>query len=201
VSRRAGRDDRGHRLARIVTEVSAPAVLIVFIFVAVGSHSVRNAAVGLAWGLFAAFFASLIPFAWIVGNVRRGRLTDHHVGVREQRPVPLLVGLGSVLTGLLLMVLLDAPGPIRALVAVGAVGLAVGVPVSRHWKMSIHAAVAAGSAVVTVLVFGPPLFLVWPALLLIGWSRVRLGDHTVPQVMVGALVGGVVAGGVFLALR
>ncbi|MGW0435166.1 phosphatase PAP2 family protein [Micromonospora sp. NPDC003197] len=187
------------RLARIVTEVTAPAVLVTVLFVAVGWHSTRDRLVGLGWGLLAAIFASVIPFAFIVGGVRRGRLTDHHVGERRQRRTPLLIGLVSVAVGLVLMVALDAPRPVLALVVAGAIGLVVGVGVGHRWKLSIHTAVAAAAAVIVVLVFGPAMFVTWPVLGLVGWSRIHLGAHTIAQVVAGGVVGGLVAGAVFVA--
>jgi membrane-associated phospholipid phosphatase len=67
--------------------------------------------------------------------------------------------------------------------------------------MSIHAAVAAGACVILALVFGPELLVTAALVGLVGWSRVRLGDHTWPQVLAGFAIGAVVAGGVFAALR
>ncbi|MBO4159592.1 phosphatase PAP2 family protein [Micromonospora sp. MMS20-R2-23] len=187
------------RVARLVTEVTAPAVLVTALTVAIGWHGAGGAR-GLAWGLLATVFAAGIPFAYILGGVRRGRLTDHHIGRREQRRVPLLLGLASAATGLALLAALGAPRPVLALVAAGVVGLVVAVAVSHWWKMSIHSAVAAGTLVVLVLTFGPRLLPAVPLLALVGWSRVRLRDHTVAQVVVGALVGGLVAGLVYAPL-
>ncbi|WP_328851063.1 phosphatase PAP2 family protein [Micromonospora globbae] len=189
------------RFARLVTELSAPAVLVSLLTLAVGWHSTAGGLGGLGWGLLAVLFVSGIPFAYIVGGVRRGRLTDHHVGLREQRRVPLLVGLCSVVAGLALLAALGAPRPVLALVVAGAIGLVVAVAVSHWWKMSIHSAVAAGTVVILILTFGAPLLAAVPLLVLVGWSRVRLRDHTVPQVLVGGLVGGLVAGAVFAALN
>ncbi|MEV1145593.1 phosphatase PAP2 family protein [Micromonospora sp. NPDC049799] len=189
------------RLARLVTELTAPAVLVSVLTVAVGWHSARGSVDGLAWGLLATLFVSGIPFAYILGGVRRGRLTDHHVGLREQRRVPLLVGLCSVAAGTALLAALDAPRPVLALAAAGAVGLIVAVAVSHWWKMSIHTAVAAGSVVVLVVTFGPLLAATAPLLALVGWSRVRLRDHTVPQVLAGGALGALVAAVVFVGLH
>ncbi|MGB2571433.1 phosphoesterase PA-phosphatase [Micromonospora citrea] len=191
---------RATRLARLVTELTAPAVLVSVLTLVVGWRAAGGAH-GLAWGLLATLFASGIPFAYILGGVRRGRLTDHHVGVREQRRVPLLFGLASAAAGLALLAALGAPRPVLALVAAGVVGLVVAVAVSHWWKMSIHTAVAAGAVVVLVLTLGPRLLVVAPLPVLAGWSRVRLRDHTVPQVVVGGVVGAAVAGLVFAALR
>ena len=168
--------------------------------VAIGWHGAGDGVQGLAWGLLATVFVSGIPFAYILGGVRRGRLTDHHVGVREQRRLPLLFGLASVAAGWALLAAFGAPRPLLALVAAGAVGLVVAATVSHWWKMSIHTAVAAGAAVVLVLTFGAPLLVAVPLPALAAWSRVRLRAHTVPQVVVGGTVGGLIAGVVYAAL-
>ncbi|RIV38943.1 phosphatase PAP2 family protein [Micromonospora radicis] len=197
----AVRPGPGRRLARIVTELTAPAVLVSLLSVMIGWHSARGRYSGLAWGLLAAVFVSLIPLAYIVGGVRRGRLTDHHVRLREQRRIPLLFGLGSVAAGLALLAVLGAPRPVLALVAAGLVGLVVAVTVSHWWKMSIHSAVAVGALVVLVVTFGGHLLVATPLLALVGWARVRLGDHTPIQVLAGGALGGLVAAVVFPLLR
>ncbi|MEU7864838.1 phosphatase PAP2 family protein, partial [Nonomuraea sp. NPDC049141] len=110
-------------------------------------------------------------------------------------------GLCSVAAGLALLAVLGAPRPVLALAAAGLVGLVVAVTVSHWWKMSIHSAVAAGTVVVLVLTFGAGLLATAPLLALVGWSRVRLRDHTVPQVVAGLALGALVAALVFAPLR
>ncbi|MGW3889222.1 phosphatase PAP2 family protein [Micromonospora chokoriensis] len=191
----------GKRVARLVTEVTAPAVLVSLLILTVSWHSASRPGQGLVWGLLATFFVTGIPFAYIVGGVRRGRLTDHHIGRREQRRAPLLVGLGSVAGGLALLAVLDAPRPVLALALAGLVGLVVAVSVSHWWKMSIHSAVAAGTLVILTLTFGTRVVVAAPLLALVGWSRVRLGDHTVPQVLAGGVLGALIAAAIFGPLR
>ncbi|RLP95093.1 MULTISPECIES: phosphatase PAP2 family protein [unclassified Micromonospora] len=191
----------GLRVARLVTELTAPAVLVTLLMVTVSWHSSPSARHGLAWGLLATLFVTGIPFAYIVGGVRRGRLTDHHVGRRDQRRVPLLVGLGSVAAGLALLAVLGAPRPLLALAVSGLVGLVVAVSVSHWWKMSIHSAVAAGTLIILVLTFGTHLLVAAPLPGVVGWSRVRLRDHTIGQVLAGGVLGALIAGVVFGLLR
>ncbi|MGV9210551.1 phosphoesterase PA-phosphatase [Micromonospora sp. RB23] len=191
----------GLRVARLVTELTAPAVLVSLLIVTVSWHSSRGSARGLVWGLLATVFVTGIPFAYIVGGVRRGRLTDHHIGRREQRRVPLLVGLGSVTAGLGLLVVLGAPRPLLALAVAGLVGLVVAVSVSHWWKMSIHSAVSAGTLVILALTFGYGFLVAAPLLGVVGWSRVRLRDHTVAQVLAGGVLGALIAAVVFGLLR
>jgi hypothetical protein len=66
------------------------------------------------------------------------------------------------------------------------------------WKISIHCAVASGSAALLCLSYGPlllPVFLLvaLPVVTLLGWARVASADHTVPQVVAGAVLGAAAA--------
>lgn len=69
------------------------------------------------------------------------------------------------------------------------------------WKFSGHAAGVAGAVVILVLVFGPTLLALVPAVALVGWARVEVGDHTPAQVTAGAGLGALVAALVFSLLR
>jgi hypothetical protein len=197
--RRRARSAR-QRFARITTEFLAPGVLVSALLLAVGLHSVGGPR-GLLWGLLAAVFASIAPMAYIIRGVRRGHWTDHHVTIHEQRRVPLLVGLGSVLIGLGLLLTLDAPRDLTALVVAMVAGLGVTVLITHRWKISIHTAVAAGTIVVLCLVFGPWLLVGTVLVALIAWSRVELHEHTVAQVLGGMPFGAIVAGVVFTLAR
>jgi hypothetical protein len=69
--------------------------------------------------------------------------------------------------------------------------------VTLWWKVSVHTAAASGTVAILVVTFGPPLLLALPAIALVAWSRIRLGDHTPAQTLVGAALGGLVATTVF----
>jgi hypothetical protein len=189
------------RLARLVTEVLAPAPVVAALLLAVAWRSAPTPAEALKWALLAAAFCSALPMLYILRGVRRGRLTDHHVRVRRQRRGPLLVAGGSVLVGLALLAASGAPRAVVALVGAGGAGLAVALAITLVWKISVHAAVTAGAVVVLALVFGPALLGLAPLVALSAWARVALEDHTLAQVVAGAAVGAAVAGVVFSALR
>ena len=189
------------RLARLVTEVLAPAPVVAALLLAVAWRSAPTPAEAVTWALLAAAFCSALPMLYILRGVRRGRLTDHHVRLRRQRRGPLLVAGASVLVGLALLLAAGAPRAVVALVGAGGVGLAVAVAITLVWKISVHAAVAAGAVVVLVLVFGPALLVLAPLVALSAWARVQLEDHTPAQVAGGAAVGATVAGVVFSVLR
>lgn len=171
------------KIARLVTEVFAPAVMItVFLLVS-------GIAAGAWWaGVIAALFAAVGPFAGIVIAKRLGRVTDHHVGDRRQRLPVFVASLVSIAVGLAVLVPLSAPRLVIAgllTVTLGAVVVAV---VNTFWKLSVHVAVVTVVAValVSVSAWWAPVLLLIP---LVGWSRVELRDHTVAQVAAGVPAG------------
>jgi membrane-associated phospholipid phosphatase len=189
------------RIARALTEVLAPAPLAAALLAAIAWQSASSAQEAILWASISVLFASLIPIAYILRGVRRKRFSDHHVGVRQQRPVPLLVGIVSVVVGVAVLNLFGAPRTLVALIEAMLVGLVVSLAVTLFWKISIHVAVVAGSVVVLALVFGPIALIAAPLVAAVAWARVQLGDHTPLQVLVGATVGALVAGVAFPFLR
>lgn len=187
------------RLARLLTELFAPWVLIIALFLAVGWHA--DGAHGLAWDLLGAAFASLGPMLAIVGGVLLGRFTDHHLTVREHRVPILLLSVALVITGIAVLAAAGAPRDVVAVEAAMLGGLTITSPITAVWKVSFHTGVAAAAAVILTIVYGPPLALSIPLVAVIGWSRVQLRHHTTAQVIVGAPVGAIAATLAFLLAR
>lgn len=187
------------RAARITTEVFAPSVLIVVLFLAVGWHASRWS--GLTWGLAGATCASLGPMSVVVIGVIRRRYADHHLTTREDRKVFLTIALVLVVVGIGALAAAGAPRDVIAVEAAMLAGLLVTAPITLAWKISFHTGVAAATLVIVIIVYGPQLALMLPVLVLIGWSRVRLHHHTLGQVLAGAPVGAVAASLAFLAIR
>lgn len=189
------------RIARIVSEVLAPAVLVAALLLVVGWHAGDTPGVSRWWGLPGALFAAVLPLGYVLHGVRRGRFSGHHIPERADRRVPLLFGTVSLAAGLLLLLALGAPRDVLALLVAGGCGLVVFAVVTNWWKMSIHAGVAAGTVAALTAIYGPVALLGAPLVLLGCWARVQLTAHTPAQVVAGALAGALIAGTVFPALR
>ena len=112
-------------------------------------------------------------------------------------PLSTLIALSGL--GLALLLVLDAPWLVVALDIAMLVCLVVTSAITVWWKVSMHAAVAAGAVAILAVTYTPWL---WSLLLVagaVGWSRVRLQDHTTAQVVVGSVLGlSVVAGSAFV---
>lgn len=189
------------RVAKLVTEIFAPAVMVTTLLIVVGWHAYDYSLAGAAWGATAALFTGVIPFLAILGGVRLGKLTDHHIVRREQRRLPLAIALCCVVGCAGALVALGVKRELLAVLAAGAIGLVVWLIINHWWKMSIHTGIAAGTVLVLVEVFALSALIAAALVPMVAWSRVRLRAHTVAQTVVGAIVGALIAGMFFAALR
>ena len=175
------------RLARLVTETTAPAVLVGVLLLL---QPLLSPDVTWLQGITAAVLTVGLPFCLILWLKGRGSVTDHHVGVRSQRAPILAASAVSIGLGTLVLVLLDAPAGLFGEIGGVFIGLMICMAANLAWKLSVHSAVAAyvGLALLApVPVFGPALVLMLASAT--GWSRIKLGDHTPTQVLAGHLAG------------
>ncbi|WP_030452125.1 hypothetical protein [Herbidospora cretacea] len=187
-------------VARGVTEVFAPAHLVLGLPLAVGA--IAGGWEGLGWGAVVSALCGGIPFGVIVAGVRSGRFGDRHISDRAQRPWFIGVTVVVVSGTLVLLTIVGAPLVSIACVAVMLATLAVTGSITLRWKISFHTAVAAGSVVVVAWLLPPvPVYVVGTAFVgAIAWSRVTLGDHTAAQAAAGVAAGGAAATLVLAAL-
>jgi membrane-associated phospholipid phosphatase len=173
--------------ARRCTDLLEPANWLIVTVVAVGWHADGRA--GLLWGLLAALFAGVLPAVFISYGVRRGLWSDRTVGARRPRLIVLGFITASVAAGLVVLFVAGAPRLLTGYLAFMLGSVAVLALITVVWKVSIHCAVASGSVAILALSFGPLVLFCYVLVALLCWSRVVLGDHTVGQVIAGAVLG------------
>ncbi|MFF3005705.1 hypothetical protein ACFVTF_23160 [Kitasatospora sp. NPDC057940] len=185
--------------ARRVTDGVEPKNVIIAMLPLMGV--IRYGWTGLGWAAFAALFAAVIPTMFIQRGIRKGTLEDRHVGHRQRRLTVIPFIMGSVATSFAVMLWLDAPADLTAMVLAMFASLVPILVITVWWKVSVHTAVAAGAVVCLGIALGPLWLLLAPLVAAIGWSRVVLRDHTTAQTIVGAVVGALTAGLAFWAAR
>lgn len=177
------------RSARFLTEAGAPTVVLGVLPIVFSIGTAPTLLGGIVWAVVSAVFFGVVPFLYIRRGVRAGRLTDQHVGRREQRTGVLLVALTSMLVGLMTLLIGHAPRALIAFLGSTMIEAALALLITRAWKISLHSWVAAAGATALVLIFGWWALIAWPFTAAIGWSRIRLHDHTVVQVAAGTTAG------------
>ena len=197
----AARQPAADIAARLLTSIFAPAHLVIGLLLLVGAASHPSALRGLAWGILAALLIGVAPYSWVLLAVRRGRFTSRHIPERAQRLLPLGLAAGWAAASVAVMAILGAPRQLIALLLAMLAGLAVTAAMTTRWKISLHTAVAGGTATILIIVFGPALLSAAVLVVGIGWSRVHARDHTIAQVILGGLLGATIAAAVFIPLR
>ncbi len=174
-------------VARYVTEILSPAILVSVLLIL---QPLLTPGVTWPQALVAFIFVTGLPFVVLLWMKHRGKVTDHHVSIRQQRaPVMIMAGI-SLAIGAALLFALHAP--VRLFSEVGAIflGLIACLLANLVWKLSVHSAVATYVALVLltpVVHVGAALALMLAAT--VGWSRIALKDHTPAQVLAGQFVG------------
>jgi len=184
--------------ARRCTDLLEPTNWLIVTVLAVGWHA--NGRAGLGWGVVAAVFAGVLPAVLLSYGVRRGLWSDRTVGARRPRLIVLGFIMGSVAAGLVVLVAAGAPRLLTGYLAFMLGSVAVLAAITFVWKISIHCAVASGSVAILTFTYGPLVLLGYVLVALLCWARVELGDHTVPQVIAGSVLGAGAAALAYAAL-
>jgi hypothetical protein len=182
--------DRRTRLARLLTEVFSPATSVVAICLMCGVVG-RSGLLGWAWGSAAGGLCGVIPYVVFEVQSRGRRLSSRHVTKREERPWAFMVCIGSVVSVIALVLILDAPLLLTWCIFTMLGGLVVTAVVTMLWlKVSMHTFCLAFLGLLTAALISPWLWLALTVvLLLVAWSRVHLSHHRVLEVAVGAALG------------
>jgi membrane-associated phospholipid phosphatase len=181
---------RDRRVARWVSNFGSPPLMAVSAVLISAAEITGRAA--WSWAGFMITFAILLPIAYVFSLLKRRKITDFDVYLREQRFWPYVFSITCGALSWLVMAIFHAP---RLFIVLSGATVGQGLLmflINQRWKISAHAAGSAGIAVIIWQLMGissAPIFLIIP---LVGWSRVRLGRHTTMQVVAGAALGIVV---------
>lgn len=140
----------------------------------------------LGWTALCVGVAIVPPALLLVAQRLRRGDGDWYVTVRAERRSLYALGGACLVALLALLHALAAPPLLRACLAAAIVANAIGAALNRVTKVSVHAGSAAGCATLLGGLAPAAAPVLAAAVALVGWARLRLGHHTVPQVALGA---------------
>lgn len=188
-------------LARVVAGVFTPANVVLAVMAYVALRHSSSAVEAFGWWALTLVLVVGVPYGILFRALRVGRVDDRQVVRRSQRPWLFVMALVCVAVALGVLAVAGAPREVVVLVVAMAAGLVAMLVVTLVTKASMHLAVASG-AVAVVLVEQPGVGAALALLLVpIGWARWRDGRHSVGQIVLGAVIGGVASWAVYGALR
>lgn len=137
--------------------------------------------------ILSVFFATIVPVIGITGFARSEGL-DYDIPERRARARPFEIAILSYLAGFTTLVTIGAPVMLSGLMLAYLINTCAMFLITLVWKISVHAAGVTGP--LSFLVF--KLGLLWGFLYLlvipVGLIRIRLRQHTLLQVLAGAVL-------------
>ena len=188
-----------HPFAVFVSRALSPFFMVAIVLLLAAWKYSETTSAGVAWGALTVGLVLVAPGDHLVRQIRRGTVGDIHVRDRAQRPAILAIATVFILVTLVIA-FFAARREMFAVVGALTAGLVSFTLVTLLWKISFHAGVLSGVLAILEQMFGPWVLVASPLLLLSGWARVTLRDHTLAQVIVGTVLGAAVAGGAFALL-
>ena len=176
-----------HRIARLISNVGSPPIvglLAVFVVMYQTSGSQQ-----IVWGLAYIAIAVLVPLFYVVDLVRRGKVTDFHLSVREERTWPFII---TIVAGLIAWLLLRQPAvalAIQLVAIINVIQTTLLCLITTQWKISVHTTAITGLAVLSWYILGASALFFFLCIPLIAWSRLYLKRHTFMQLVAGTALG------------
>lgn len=133
-------------------------------------------------------FASILPMAIIVFWARKLN-TDSDISNRQDRYIPLVIGIVSYFIGFLISFALKADNFLTLLLLCYCVNTGVVLLITTKWKISVHTTGLSGPNAALILLLGPAGALIGVVYPILIWSRVLLKKHTMAQAICGAALG------------
>jgi len=137
--------------------------------------------------ILSVFFATIVPVIGITGFARSEGL-DYDIPEKRARARPFEIAILSYLAGFTTLVTIGAPVMLSGLMLAYLINTCAMFLITLVWKISVHAAGVTGP--LSFLVF--KLGLLWGFLYLlvipVGLIRIRLRQHTLLQVLAGAVL-------------
>lgn len=192
---------RADQLGHVVSEVLNPLYVAIPTFLVVALHSSSSITRGLLWWLVTTVCVSVVPLMYVARGVQRGHLTDKHVSVREQRLIPMVVGIASIGIAFGVLIALQASRAFLAAVVGALLAGVLALAITTRWKISLHLVGTAGAVTVFVLLFGSPMLILAPLVPLVAWARWQVRAHSWLQAIAGTVLGVGVTLGVFWAFH
>ena len=176
-------------MARLFSTVLNPFLTALALFVVLAHVCAKDTRSFWFYLFVSTFFTSIGPMLYVLWLYSTDRIADLEMSIRSERERVFGVFVIFYAIGTLALWELHAPALLTASMA-GYTGAALVTQyITRYWKISTHALGISAPLVVLIYLYGiePLPFLV--LIPIVGWSRVYLRAHTVPQVLAGIALG------------
>ena len=177
--------------AKIISIIFHPMIFSLFVFIIIifDNHIIHPQAFNIIMTCF--LFSNLLPIMTLFLLQKKGLISDLDASIREERIMPLFLGVVYAIFGFLLLHIQEAGLLIKGLMFCTITNTIVIIIITRYWKISIHTMGISGLLSVLWIHGKEYPLIMFMILLLVAYSRVTLKAHTIPQVTIGLLLGSI----------
>jgi len=176
------------RIASLTSNVLNPFLICLALIILFSFISSASAPEAMKWAGISMAVSLLPVFLFIIYRMRKGKLDNFFIRVRQQRTIIYLIGFVCASISCILLTRLEAPIMLIAAFATGISTLLLFSLINLRWKISIHTAIVAASATILVLLYGWMAAASVALVPLTGWARIELEYHSLAQVVSGAIL-------------
>lgn len=181
------------KIAKTISTITNPPIVCIPLFMIIClvlsfENGLFNFNKFIVLELISLVFASILPMAIIVYWAKKLN-TDGDISNRQDRFVPLVVGIIFYFIGFIVSLVLGVDNFLTALLLCYSINTGVVLLITFKWKISIHTTGLSGPVGALILLLGPigAVFgIIYPMLI---WSRVILNKHTLAQAITGGVQG------------
>lgn len=170
--------------AKIISTVFNPITLLLPLPFILVFRATGNFDYAVYWFLVSLIFFVLFSIFILVG-IKLKYFSDLDISKRQQRPMLYMSAILLSVIYLSLLFVTKAP----LILAIGVVGLLLGLSVSdlvnMKTKASIHVGTITGFATVVVLLYGFSFSFLYLLVPLVAWARIETKNHTLTQTIIG----------------
>jgi len=187
-------------LARIISLIFNPIAIAFFAPFFLVYKTTHDISIATHWTMYTLVFLMALSFFAIIG-VKKKIFTDLDVSKREQRPVMYLVSIICCAIYLASLFFLHGPYILYILT----IGVIIGVSflsiINRRIKASIHVAAITSLILPVAVSYGHYYLLLLFLIPLVIWARLKTKRHTLPEIVVGGTIGGILSLSIYLAAK
>lgn len=181
------------KIANTISTITNPPIITIPLFLIICivlafENGVFNLNKFIICELISLVFASVLPMAIIIYWAKKLN-TDKDISNRQDRFIPLIIGIISYFIGFLISLAVNADNFLTLLLLCYSVNTGVVLLITAKWKISVHTTGLSGPVAALILLLGPigaAFGILYPILI---WSRVLLKKHTLSQAICGGVQG------------
>lgn len=177
-----------HKIARFISTLFVPPAFTIIIYLIFAITLETDLSKKILTFIIPLIFGFISPIVLFLYLRKKGRLVDQDASIKEERTIPFLIAIIFYSFGLIILLKFNVHIISIAFWFCYISNTLITILINKHWKISVHSMGASGSFAAITFSFGWIGLIMFPIVLLVGWSRLKLKRHTLSQVLIGVIL-------------